>query len=663
MIPEEWRGPSASLAASFPGVLLRIVVIVALAVFTTLLSLRLLGSRRGWGTALLAAVIGWGTAALVALGVNGWDWDIDGLLVHLLAIGVPATMTAAVLIDLLARPGSLALGERAGLVITPRPIRAIRRRISVLRRYRELVRLCRAEGFGPFLSATERAERTAEPPGVRLRRVLEQAGGVYVKLGQIAATRVDLLPREICDELAELQNRVPAEPAERIAPVLEAALGAPVDEVFAEFDWEPLAAASISQTYRARLHTGDSVVVKVQRPDVEALMERDLAALALLANLAQRRTPFGQGLRSGEMLAQFAEGLREELDFRREADAMNEMAGLLHGRASFRVPKVYESVSGRRVLVQERFDGFTVTDTRRLSDGEVDRAALADQLLRATLDQVVRMGLFHADPHPGNVFALPDGTLGLIDWGAVGRLDPIQQSAIIDIIAALARRDVGLLRDGVERIADLADTTSPEQLERALARLMAEHVRPGGTVDPAVLEDLVATLSRFGMRLPTDIVLLSRALVTVDGTLRALQPDLSLVAAATQLVDGRAGPVVVDPKEMARNELLAMVPHLRRLPERVDRILTLTGRGDLRVRSVVDEDSRRIVRTLANRVLLVLAGTSFLVTSAWLLVASDDGPPVAGETGLFEIFGYGGMLLGSVLVLRVVASVARDGTT
>ena len=653
----------AVLAASFGSAVLRLVLVIVLAITTTLLSLRLLGSRRGWGTALLAGAIGWGFAALVALGVNDWDWGADGLIVHMLAIGVPTTMATAVVLDLLARPGSLALGERAGLVITPRPVRAVRQRVSVLRRYRELVRLCRQEGFGPFLTAAERAERTVDAPGIRLRRVLEQAGGVYIKLGQIAATRVDLLPREVCDELAELQNRVPAESRERIAPVLHAALGAPVEEVFAEFDWEPLAAASIGQTYRARLHSGEPVVVKVQRPDIEALMERDLAALALVADLAQRRTPFGQGLRSGEMLAQFATGLRAELDFRHEADAMTEMASMLEDRSPVRIPKVYRDVSSRRVLVQERFEGFTVSDTRRIDDGSVDRQKLADQLLRATLDQVMRVGLFHADPHPGNVFALPDGTLGLIDFGAVGRLDPIQQSAIIDVMVALARRDVNLLRDGVERVTEIAESTSPEQLERALARLMAEHVRPSGNVDPAVMQDLVATLSRFGMRIPTDVVLLSRALVTVDGTLRALDPDMSLVAAATRMFDDREGTAVVDRQELIREELMAMVPHLRRLPDRVDRILALTGRGDLRVRSVVDEDSRRILRTLANRFLLVLAGTSFLVTSAWLLVAVDEGPQVAGQTGLFDVFGYGGMLIGAILVLRVVAAVARDGTT
>ena len=148
-----------------------------------------------------------------------------------------------VTLDLLARPGTLATGERAGLVVVPRPFRAVRRRIDVLRRYRELLQLARREGFGPLLSAQGRIERTNEATGVRVRRLLEDAGGVYVKLGQIAATRVDLISPELAGELAQLQNRVCPESVERIQPVLEAELGQPVDEVFAEFDWEPLAAA------------------------------------------------------------------------------------------------------------------------------------------------------------------------------------------------------------------------------------------------------------------------------------------------------------------------------------------------------------------------------------------------------------------------------------
>ena len=379
---------------------------------------------------------------LLAAGLDDWDWGADGFLLRAVAIGIPATMAVAVALDLLARPGSLAIGERAGLVVAPRPLRAVKTRVAVLRRYRELVRLARREGFGPFLSAAGRAERSEEAVGIRLRRVLEEAGGVYVKLGQIAATRVDLIPPDVSDELATLQNRVAPEPVDVIRPALEAELGGPVDEVFAEFDWEPLAAASIGQTYRARLRTGEAVVVKIQRPGIADVIERDLAALALLANVAQRRTSFGQGLRSGEMLAQFATSLRSELDFRLEGDVMREMALLLGTDNGVRVPRLYGEYCTRRLLVQEHFDGFTVAQIRDLDAAGIDRTVLAEELLRSTLDQVLRIGLFHADPHPGNIFAFRDGSLGLIDFGAVGRLDPIQQAAVVDILAALMRRDV-----------------------------------------------------------------------------------------------------------------------------------------------------------------------------------------------------------------------------
>ena len=650
------------VATSFVGELVRVALAVAIAAAITAVSLRLLGLRRGWSKALLAGVIGWGCAGLLALGLANWDWGADGLAIHTVAIGIPATMAAAVTLDLLARPGTLATGERAGLVVVPRPFRAVRRRVDVLRRYHELLQLARREGFGPLLSSRGRIERSTEATGVRLRRLLEDAGGVSVKLGQIAATRVDLISPELAAELAQLQNRVRPEVVERIQPVLEAELGQPVDEMFSEFDWEPLAAASIGQTYRARLRTGEPVVVKVQRPGIEDVMERDLAALALVANLVQRRTAFGQSTRSGEVLDQFARSLRAELDFLREADAMDEMRTLLGPDSVVRIPRVHKELCTRRLLVQERFEGFTVADGEALAASGYDRAALADDLLRSMLEQILTVGFFHADPHPGNVFVLEGGTLGMIDFGAVGRLDPIQQKAMVDLMAALVHRDVELLRDGVERVAEMAEAVPPERLERSFARLMADHVRPGGAVDPSILQDLVATLSEFGIRLPGDLVILSRALVTLDGTLGIISPGVTLVGAATSQLTAPGGSAIVDPQTIVRQELLSMLPHLRRLPDRLDRTLLLAGRGDLRVRSVVDEDSRRILRTLVNRGLLAVVGAVFLTVSTMLLVTAEEGPGVADSIGLYEIFGYGGLLAGTVLCLRVVAGVARDGT-
>ena len=651
------------VAATLPGIVLRIVVGVFVAVVVTIFALRLLGIRRGWVSALVSGVLGWGVTIIVALGLNHWDWGADGLALQLLAIGIPTTMTIAVAFDLLARPGSLASGERAGLVTASRPGRAIRKRISVLRRYRELLRLSRREGFGPFMSVEGRAERTVDAEAVRLRRACSRLRAASTSSwARSPQHRVDLLPGDVCEELARLQQRVPPEPRERVAEVLESELGSDYESLFSEFDWEPLAAASIGQTHVARLHTGEAVVVKVQRPGIQETMERDLAALGLIADFAQRRTPFGRGIRSGDILEQFAQSLRNELDFRREADAMDEMAGRLDHAAGVRVPIVYRDLCTRRLLVQERFEGWTVSDSAGLDSMGADREGLADKLVRSTLDQVVTLGFFHVDPHPGNVFVLADGSLGLIDFGATGRLDSLQQAAITDILFAMAQRDVRLLRDGVERVTSTTDSATQDELERALARLLAEHVRPGVAVDPRVMQELVTTLTQFGLHMPADIVLLSRALVTLDGTLRVLCPGRSLMMAFVELLKSPKDPVF-DRDAMIRNELMSALPRLRKLPEQVDRILSLTGRGELRIRTIVDEDGRRVLRTLVNRVLLAGIGAVLLIVSAMLLVSPDAGPAVANRTGLFDIFGYGGLMAGVVLVLRVVAAVARDGTT
>jgi ubiquinone biosynthesis protein len=640
-----------------------VVLGLAVVAVATVLSLRLLGLRRGWGRAALSGLIGWTVALVISFAIGDWDLGDDGLVIHVLAFGIPATMAVAVGFDLVARPGSLATGERAGLFVAPRPLRAIRLRISVLRRYRELLGLAREEGFGPPPSGGAGGAHTADPVGVRLRRALERAGGVYVKLGQIAATRVDLLPVDVCQELGELQNRVAPEPADRMRVVLEEEYGRPVGEVFAAFDWEPLAAASIGQTYVARLHSGESVVVKVQRPDVVDVIERDLAALGMLADLAQRRTPLGQSVRSGEVLGQFADSLRAELDFRGEAEAMAEMAALLGDGARVRVPRVHRDLSTGRVLVQERFEGATLADAHRLDAMAVDRRKIAEQLLRTTLDQVLRQGFFHADPHPGNVFVFEDGSLGLIDFGAVGRLDPIQQTAVLEMLIAFVRRDTTLLCDAIERIAEVEATMSRERLERALARLIATNVRATGTVGPAIFQDLVRLLGEFGLRLPGDIVLLSRVLVTVDGTLRLLDPEMAVVSTAAALVGPDADAPIVDRDTVLRDELMRVLPHIRRLPERIDRVLTLGGRGDLRIRHVTDEDARRVVRTIANRALLCAIGAVFLIAAVVLLVAADPGPEVTSGTGLYEVLGYAGLFGGTVLLMRVTAAVARDGTT
>jgi ubiquinone biosynthesis protein len=361
------------------------------------------------------------------------------------------------------------------------------------------------------------------------------------------------------------------------------------------------------------------------------------------------------------VLAEFARSLQAELDFRIEGRATIEMAAAVGPDSPVRIPAIYNELCTRRLLVEERFEGVTVGQLDRRDPATFDRSTLANGLLRCALEQIVRLGFFHADPHPGNVFVFDDGTLGLIDFGAVGRLDPIQQAAVVDMLAAIVQRDVGLLRDGLERVTDVTGDVSDSRLERALARLIADNLRVTGDVDPKVLQDLVPMLAEFDIRLPGDLILLSRALVTLDGTLRVIAPDMSTMSTAIGLVAKTQEPAV-DPSDMVRGELLSALPRLRHLPERIDRLMTLAARGDLRIRHIADEDGTRLVRTLVNRAVLSAVGIAFLLASAVLLAAPDGGPTVSSGTGLFELFGYAGLFIGSVLLLRVVAVVARDGT-
>lgn len=250
-------------------------VVVVAGTFSTLIGSRLLGIRRGWVRQLLAGVIGWVLALGVAAGLLDWDPDAGPIVAYTAVLAVPATMALMVLFDLIARPGTLATGDRAGLIQASSPLSELRARVAPLARYRELLAILRRHQLlGHLNGRADVAAGDADPPPVRLRQALEEAGGVYVKLGQIAATRIDLLSPALCEELGTLQSRSAPVPAEQIRSVLESEYGQRVEDVFARFDWEPLAAASIGQTHTASLATGEEVVVKVQRPGVDETIDR-----------------------------------------------------------------------------------------------------------------------------------------------------------------------------------------------------------------------------------------------------------------------------------------------------------------------------------------------------------------------------------------------------
>ena len=628
---------------------------------------RLLGVSRSWAATLMAGVAGWLAALALSLAIASGDTGAPGFTRNLWVFAAVFTMSAAVWTELLAKPGALARAQR-GLVSVPHPLRAVRRSSRRLSRYAQITGIAVRYGFGPLLGLGQPAgEEAAAPPAApaarRLRQALEECGGMFVKLGQVLSTRADLLPAGVVAELSRLQDQVAPAPPEAVRALLEAELGRPVEEVFAELDPEPIAAASIAQAYRGRLRDGEAVVVKVQRPGIAEGVDRDLLVLAELARVAETRTAWGADYHVTDLAGEFADRLREELDFRLEARNATEIAALTEDD-KVHVPVVHTELSTARILVMEWLDGVSVREVERIDALGLDRARLAETLLRSSLRQMLVDGRFHADPHPGNVLVLADGRLGLIDFGATGRLDPLQQASMREMLVAVQQRDAGLLRSAVLEVATLHRHFDDDQLERALARFMARHLAAGAAPSAAMFNDLLQLFFAFGINLPPEFSTFFRALVTLEGTLTTLSPGYLVIEAAEQIAAewARASLAPGSLEELARRELGSLALLLRRTPRQLDRIATIVQRGDLqaRVRLFADAEDVRTVTRLLNRV--VLAGLGGLVgVLSVMLLGTQGGPPFTGDTSLFQFFGYFGLFCATVLILRVIVAILRDG--
>ncbi|HEY4400796.1 MAG TPA: AarF/UbiB family protein, partial [Acidimicrobiia bacterium] len=575
-------------------------------------------------------------------------------------------MSASVWIELLAKPGTLTRAQ-TGLTSIPHPIKAVKRRGRRVSRYAQITRIAIRNGLGPSLGLgrhTEDGEARQVPFARRLRHSLEECGGMFVKMGQVASTRSDLVSPPVADELSHLQDHVAPAPPDGVRELLEAELGSPVDEVFAEFDWQPLAAASIGQAHRARLHGGQQVVVKVQRPGIADSVNRDLDVLNQLATVVEQRTTWGAEYRVCDLADEFAERLREELDFEIEARNASDIGANLDDAGDVRIPGVFHDLTTRRVLVMEWLDGVSVRDTDAIDELGVDRRELAEDLLRCMLQQMLVDAQYHADPHPGNVMVLRDGRLALIDFGAASRIDPLQQTAFRDVMVGVSQRDADLLRQAVLQVATLRRDVDDEELERALSRFMSRHLAPGMVPSAAMFNDLLQLFFTFGINLPPELSTFFRALITLEGTLTTLSPGYPVIdraeAIATEWVRARLAPSTLE--ELAREELIRMGPLLRRLPRRLDRMASQIERGNFRARVSLfaDPHDEHVVTKLVNRTVLALVGGVVGLIGA-ILLGVKGGPPFAGDTTLYEFFGYFSLFCSVVLIMRVIVSVLHDG--
>jgi ubiquinone biosynthesis protein len=627
----------------------------AVIVLPALLGRRLLGSDAGLLRVVIAAVVGVSVSGTLI----GPQLQSPGrgpvLLPLMLGVGLLTAMVCLVVLDVVVPARRMRLVGR---------LQAARARLSRARRYSEIVAIVGRHGLGPYLTGRARSGGGTrhEQLAQELREALQAGGTTFVKLGQLMSTRRDLLPEPYVVELSRLQDQVPPAPWPQVEAVLLESLGAPPEEVFAEFDREPLAAASVAQAHGAVLRDGTRVVVKVQRPGIREAVDRDLDIVERLARTLENRTEWGRALGLTELARGFAVALREELDFRVEARNLTAVRRAAEARHddSVTLPLLHEELNTERVLVMGRLDGVPLGQAR--PDSPEHGAKLARTLLTALLDQIMYDGVFHADPHPGNILLLPDGSPALLDFGSVGRLDGGLRAAMIGLFLAVDRGDPAALRDALLEVTDRPEDVDEQRLQRALGQFSGRHLGRGSAPDVQMFTDLFRLVADFRLAVPPEIAAVFRALATLEGTLGRVSAGFDILAASRTYASARftrqLEPETV--RDAARDELLTLLPVLRRLPRRLDRISGALeeGRLGVNVRLLADPRDRRVIGDLLSRVLLAGLGIFFGVLGVQLL-GLEGGPEVTEGLTLYGVFGYHLLVLSAAVVLRTVYVLTR----
>jgi len=635
-------------------------------------SRRLLGLSVSAPRALIAGLLGFAAAVLLgrALRASQPGHEVAFLSV---ALGVPLIVA---MIFLVAAEALVPTGTGPGPVEL---IQGTRRAIARSRRYSQISRIAVRHGLGPYLRG--RRLRREDAAGGRaalaasLRHALEEGGVTFTKLGQLLSTRRDLLPEEFTAELGQLQDRAEPAPWEQVEEVIARSLGVPAGQVFAELDPVPAAAASIAQVHKARLRCGDGpdaeVAVKVQRPGIRVTVEQDLDILMGIAAKLENRTRWARTYGLVALAQGFAVAMREELDFRVEARNMTAMAAswpaqqrAVGDSVLVALPELYDQVSSEHVLVIEWLDGVSLRKAGPLIDDRgLDRAKLTRALMRSMVYQLTEGGVFHADPHPGNIMLLADDRLALLDFGSVGRLDAQLRAGLQNLLLAIGRGDPAAFRDALLDLVSYPDELDEQQLERALGQFMALHLGGGAAPSAELFTDLFRLGSRFELTIPAEVGTVLRAMATMDGTLTLIEPGFDLVVEARQYaaahVTGQLSPRAV--QKTAADELMALLPLLRRLPRRADRITGAMEQGkfSVNVRLFADERDRRVVTDLTHRFLLTFLGAATGI-GAVLLIGAPGGPEITPTVSLFQVIGYNLLLVASILVLRVLFAIFRN---
>ena len=488
----------------------------------------------------------------------------------------------------------------------------------------------------------------------RIRRALEDLGPTFIKLGQILATRVDLFPPHYIAEFEKLQDQAPPVPFEDLLPQIEEDIGGSIDEIFSEVDRQSLAAASIAQVHKAVLKDGTPVVLKIRRPGLRKIIEADLRLLQRIVDIAESESPEIRRFHPKEILRQFNQSLRRELDLAGECRNAERIAANLVDDLNIVVPKVYWQWTGERINVQEYIEGIHGRDLEAMEKSGLDRNLLADRGTQAVIKMIMEDGFFHADPHPGNVFYLPDNKLAFIDFGMVGRLTEERREQVVGLL-------YGMVNHAPTKVAEILEDWSDNIYtdEEALTVDIEAFVDQYSSLSlkdlslTVMLSDLMALLRDHKLILPADLALLIKAYITLDSLGRFLNPDFNTLNFAAPYIQK----IMLEryrPEAMAKRgwrNLISLADLLSSLPKDLRKLLRASRKGALQV-DITVRHLDRYVNTIDNAISRLTMGmvTAALIIGSSIIMTVIGGPEIFGLPA-FGFLGYTFATLGGLWLL------------
>ena len=568
----------------------------------------------------------------------------------------------------------------SGIVRADSPLHDTRRRrhAGEMRRVAEIASILVKYGFvdvvdalhlTPYLAAGRRVwsalsgeRRQPLARGARLRLAFEELGPTFIKFGQALSIRADLLPADVIAELALLQDAVPPLPSGVAEQAIEQALGGTVRKLFLDFDPEPLAAASIAQVHRATLRSGEKVAIKVRRPGIETVIESDLTILSDLAALAERHIADASLYSLRDLVAEFARTIRKEQNLVREGRLIERVASQFAGDPTVRFPRICWPLTTPTVLTMEFLDGVKVSAVGTREAPELDPRIVARRGADAVFRQILVHGVFHADPHPGNILVMPDNVVAFVDFGIIGRVNRQMREVLGETILAVGRHDAERLADIVVRVATPLRAVDMAALARDLDEMLDLYSdRALGDLSlRAVFNSITDAMSRHRLRLPADVLLLIKAVSTIEVVGCQLDPGFKIVEYATPFVERMIeekhspGAIAVRAIDAGREVLHA----LGSLPDNLAEIARRARADGLQVQFVhrnLDHFIREMDRS-SNRLSFAVVIASIVIGSS-VIVHAGVGPEVLG----YPLLGVVGFVAAAVLGIGLAIGILRSG--